>query len=280
MGNFLAGKAVAVTGAGRGIGRAVALAAAAEGARVVVNDHGVSVDGASPTSEVAESVVADLLKRRGRTGGSSRYRRYGGSFPQARKTAAALSVPGLTVDCMTYRDIASRQVLVWAGTAVAARMPVAMTPLALVFLVRERPGGYSLGAALAAAYVLGEIVAAPVLGTRLDPERGRRQLTAGLAGGALGFTGLGVFAGSHALVLGAFAFLAGAAPSAAAGGQRALLTSLVPERAVAQALSAESMLMSGVWAVSPVAVAGLALAWAPRVPLGGWGLGSKGMARS
>lgn len=178
-----------------------------------------------------------------------------------------LSVPGPNVDCMTYRDIASRQVLVWAGTAVAARMPVAMTPLALVFLVRERPGGYSLGAALAAAYVLGEIVAAPVLGTRLDPERGRRQLTAGLAGGALGFTGLGVFAGSHPLVLGACAFLAGAAPSAAAGGQRALLTSLVPERAVAQALSAESMLMSGVWAVSPVAVAGLALTWAPRVPL-------------
>ncbi|MFE5189507.1 MFS transporter [Streptomyces sp. NPDC056628] len=168
---------------------------------------------------------------------------------------------------MTYRDVASRQVLVWAGTAVAARMPVAMTPLALVFLVRERPGGYSLGAALAAAYVLGEIVAAPVLGTRLDPARGRRQLTAGLAGGALGFTGLGVFAGSHAVVLGVFAFLAGAAPSAAAGGQRALLTFLVPERAVAQALSAESMLMSGVWAVSPVAVAGLALAWAPRVPL-------------
>ena len=35
MANFLAGKAVAVTGGGRGIGRAVALAAAAEGARVL-----------------------------------------------------------------------------------------------------------------------------------------------------------------------------------------------------------------------------------------------------
>lgn len=168
---------------------------------------------------------------------------------------------------MTYRDVATRPVLIWACTAVAARMPVAMAPLALVFLVRERPGGYTLGAALAAAYVIGEILGAPVLGMRMDPARGRRHLVLGLAGGAVGFAGLGVLAGAHPVVLGVFAFLAGAAPAAAAGGQRALLTSLVPERSVAQALSAESMLMSGVWAVSPVAVAGLALGIAPRLPL-------------
>src|SRR3954452_5315369 len=56
----LDGKVIAITGAGRGIGRAVALACAAEGAAVIVNDYGVSVDGNEPTSAVADEVVAEI----------------------------------------------------------------------------------------------------------------------------------------------------------------------------------------------------------------------------
>jgi NAD(P)-dependent dehydrogenase (short-subunit alcohol dehydrogenase family) len=57
---FLKGKSVAVTGAGRGIGRAVALACAADGANVVVADYGVSMDGSDPTSDVADAVVKEI----------------------------------------------------------------------------------------------------------------------------------------------------------------------------------------------------------------------------
>ncbi|MEU9452059.1 MFS transporter [Streptomyces sp. NPDC048277] len=168
---------------------------------------------------------------------------------------------------MPYRDVVSKQVLIWACTAVGARMPVAMAPLALVFLVRERPGGYSLGAMIAAAYVIGEILCAPVLGMRLRPERARLHLAVGLAVGAAAFAGLGGLPDAHPAVLAGLAFVAGAAPAAATGGLRTLLTTLVPERAAAQALSVESILTAAVWAASPAAVAGLALGAAPAVPL-------------
>jgi NAD(P)-dependent dehydrogenase (short-subunit alcohol dehydrogenase family) len=60
MAGYLKGKSIAVTGAGRGIGRAVAMACAAEGANVVVADYGVGIAGEDPTSEVADAVVKEI----------------------------------------------------------------------------------------------------------------------------------------------------------------------------------------------------------------------------
>ena len=54
------GKVVVVTGAGGGIGRDLALALAAAGARVVVNDVGVSASGEGGSVAPAEAVVAEI----------------------------------------------------------------------------------------------------------------------------------------------------------------------------------------------------------------------------
>lgn len=62
---FLDGKVVAITGAGRGIGRSIALDAARAGARVVVADYGVGTDGSEPSSDIADSVVAEITEAGG-----------------------------------------------------------------------------------------------------------------------------------------------------------------------------------------------------------------------
>lgn len=60
MTGFLQDKVVAVTGAGRGIGRCIALDCARAGAKVVVGDYGVGMDGSEPSSEIADAVVAEI----------------------------------------------------------------------------------------------------------------------------------------------------------------------------------------------------------------------------
>ncbi|WP_405399716.1 SDR family oxidoreductase [Streptomyces microflavus] len=60
-----AGRVVAVTGAGRGLGRAHALAFAAEGARLVVNDLGVGPGGDGGSGGPARRVVEEITARGG-----------------------------------------------------------------------------------------------------------------------------------------------------------------------------------------------------------------------
>ncbi|HSL22058.1 MAG TPA: SDR family NAD(P)-dependent oxidoreductase [Vicinamibacterales bacterium] len=62
----LSGKAGIVTGAGRGIGRELALAMARAGAALVVNDAGVAVDGSPQPERPAQAVVDEIAAAGGR----------------------------------------------------------------------------------------------------------------------------------------------------------------------------------------------------------------------
>jgi NAD(P)-dependent dehydrogenase (short-subunit alcohol dehydrogenase family) len=63
---LLDGRTAIVTGAGRGIGREFALSLAAEGAAVVVNDVGASLDGTSRDGDPADRTCRDIRDRGGR----------------------------------------------------------------------------------------------------------------------------------------------------------------------------------------------------------------------
>ena len=54
MERLLEGKVVIVTGAGNGVGKGIALEAARQGAKVIVNDLGVAIDGSGASAGPAD----------------------------------------------------------------------------------------------------------------------------------------------------------------------------------------------------------------------------------
>lgn len=58
---LLEGKVIVVTGAGAGVGKGIAIEAARQGARVIVNDLGVAMDGSGASAGPAQQTVNEIL---------------------------------------------------------------------------------------------------------------------------------------------------------------------------------------------------------------------------
>jgi NAD(P)-dependent dehydrogenase (short-subunit alcohol dehydrogenase family) len=61
MAGLLEGKVIIVTGAGNGVGKGIALEAARQGAKVIVNDLGVAIDGSGISQGPAQLTVEEIL---------------------------------------------------------------------------------------------------------------------------------------------------------------------------------------------------------------------------
>jgi NAD(P)-dependent dehydrogenase (short-subunit alcohol dehydrogenase family) len=68
---LLEGKVIIVTGAGAGVGKGIALEAARQGARVIVNDLGVNIDGSGGSAGPAQQTVDEIRAAGGEASAST-----------------------------------------------------------------------------------------------------------------------------------------------------------------------------------------------------------------
>ena len=154
MTKSLQDKVVIVTGAGRGIGREIALLAAREGAKVVVNDPGVASDGSGTDAAPAEEVV-EAIKKEG-----------GSAVANFESVAEAVPAAG----CPTARAPAPGQANALSG---GGRNPKRQPPSGL----RPAP----LGSRAFQKLRRRDVIRAPAITMRPEPDAVEREIQIGQA---------------------------------------------------------------------------------------------------
>jgi MFS family permease len=146
----------------------------------------------------------------------------------------------------------------WTLAVAGTRLPIAMAPLALVYIGHVATGSYGVGSVMASAYSFAEAFSAPGAARLLSRSADlRRGLALALGLGAACMLALALFSQlrASAVVLVVLAALCGSIPAAAQGGMRAMLQRLVPERLREKAFALDATLLEVQWAVAPALVA-------------------------
>lgn len=146
----------------------------------------------------------------------------------------------------------------WALAVTGARIPVAMAPLALVYLGHAATGSFAVGSLMAGAYSIAEATCAPGSGRLLARSTDiRRALRWLLIAGAGCLLALGALAWLQAPTVALIAINAacGGVPAAAQGGLRAMLHQLVPHRLREKAFVLDATLLEIQYAAGPAIVA-------------------------
>ena len=164
--------------------------------------------------------------------------------PHASTYGAVLRTPGMRA---------------WTVAVLCQRLPIAMSPLALVYLGHLAGSSYAVGALLAAVFAAAEAVAAGVMGRRFDRRSARSEIRLVLGVQSVLLVALALpvllWPGSTPVwLLLALSAGAGGVASGAHGGLRALLVRTVAPTAHHAALSLESTLTTLLWAVGPAVV--------------------------
>jgi hypothetical protein len=158
----------------------------------------------------------------------------------------------------------------WTCAAGASRLPVAMAPLALVFLGQAATGSFATGSIMASAFTFSEAFAAPACGRIISRRPDLRTgIVMSMAAAALLLLilGIGGQAGVPAASLITLSAAAGAIPAGVQGSLRAMLARLVPGQLQETAYAADSALLEVEWAAAPALVALCALAGSPPAAL-------------
>jgi hypothetical protein len=164
-----------------------------------------------------------------------------------------------------YREVVrTRGMPAWTLVVVCQRLPIAMSPLALVYLGDLAGSSFAVGALLAGVFAAAEALAAGVMGRRFDRGSARSEirLVLGVQSVLLLALAIPTLVRPDSLPIWLLVLLtagAGAVASGAHGGLRALLVRTVPSSAHHAALSLESTLTTLLWAIGPAAVGLVAL---------------------